>query len=276
MPRASLGWADAADLWGAGVKTGDVVVRFCRHAALLVAATLVLAAGPAPAAVKVDGGEVRGVHVNGLTIYKGIPFAAPPLGDLRWRPPQPVKPWAGSRDADSFAPACMQTGVSMPGEAAPTVSEDCLYLNVWTPAKSVRAGLPVMVFIYGGGFVNGNAAMPLYWGDRLARRGVIVVSFGYRLGALGFLASSELTAESPNHASGDYALLDQIAALRWVRRNIAGFGGDASRVTIFGQSAGAMSVSLLVASPLAKGLFSGAIGESGGVFEPAQLALAGC
>jgi para-nitrobenzyl esterase len=226
----------------------------------------------ASAAVRVDGGEIQGVAASGLTVYKGIPFAAPPIGNLRWRPPAPVIPWAGVKRADAFASACMQSGVSMPGETPPQVSEDCLYLNLWAPAKNASAPLPVMVFIYGGGFTNGSAAMPLYWGDKLARRGVIVVSFGYRVGALGFLATSELSQESPNHASGDYALQDQIAALRWVRANIGAFGGDPSRVTIFGQSAGAMSVSMLLASPLAKGLISSAIGESGGVFEPLQLA----
>jgi len=213
----------------------------------------------ASAAVRVDGGEIQGVAASGLTVYKGIPFAAPPIGNLRWRPPAPVIPWAGVKRADAFASACMQSGVSMPGETPPQVSEDCLYLNLWAPAKNASAPLPVMVFIYGGGFTNGSAAMPLYWGDKLARRGVIVVSFGYRVGALGFLATSELSQESPNHASGDYALQDQIAALRWVRANIGAFGGDPSRVTIFGQSAGAMSVSMLLASPLAKGLISSAI-----------------
>jgi para-nitrobenzyl esterase len=226
----------------------------------------------AAAAVPVDGGEIAGVREAGLTVYKGVPYAAAPVGDLRWKPPQPPGAWAGVKAASAFAPACMQTGVSMPGETPPRTSEDCLYLNIWTPARSARARLPVMVFIHGGGFANGSAAMPLYWGDRLARRGVIVVSFGYRLGVLGFLASSELSRESPNHVSGDYGILDQIAALQWVRRNIAGFGGDPGRITLFGQSAGAMSISLLAATPLAKGLFSGVIGESGGVFEPVQFA----
>ncbi len=160
----------------------------------------------------------------------------------------------------------------MPGEALPKVSEDCLYLNIWTPAKSAAAHLPVMVFIYGGGFSNGSASMPLYWGDKLAHKGVVVVTFGYRVGPFGFLALPDLTRESPQKTSGDYGLLDQIAALRWVKRNIAAFGGDSERVTIFGQSAGAMSVSGLMASPLGRGLFQRAIGESGGVFEPTQLA----
>ena len=241
------------------------------RAAALLAASLLLA-GASAAAVRVEGGEILGAREAALTVYRGIPYAAAPVGDLRWRAPQPVAAWSGVRPARAFAPACMQTGVSMPGETPPAVSEDCLYLNVWTPAKRARAPLAVMVFIHGGGFANGSAAMPLYWGDALARKGVVVVSFAYRLGPLGFLALPALSDESGHHASGDYGLMDQIAALAWVKRNIAAFGGDPERVTIFGQSAGAMSVSLLMSSPLAKGLFEGAIGESGGVFEPIRLA----
>jgi len=247
-------------------------MRIPKPAAILFMAAALLLAHAATADVRVDGGVVRGARAGGLTIYKAIPYAAAPIGDLRWRAPQPVKSWRGVRRATAFASACLQTGVSMPGEAPPVVGEDCLHINVWTPAKNRRARLPVMVFIHGGGFSNGSAAMPLYGGERLARRGVIVVSFGYRLGPLGFLALPELTRESPSHASGDYGFLDQIAALKWVKRNIAAFGGDPARVTVFGQSAGAMSISLLMASPQAKGLFEGAIGESGGVFEPLALA----
>jgi para-nitrobenzyl esterase len=165
----------------------------------------------------------------------------------------------------------MQTGVSMPGETAPAVSEDCLYLNIWTAAKT-NERLPVIVWIYGGGYINGSATMPLYWGDRLAHKGVIVVTIAYRLGPLGFLAHPELTRESPHHSSGNYGLMDQIAALEWIQRNIAAFGGDPRNVTIAGQSSGAISVSILMASPRAKGLFQRAIGESGGLFEPLQLA----
>jgi para-nitrobenzyl esterase len=166
----------------------------------------------------------------------------------------------------------MQVGVSMPGETPPAVSEDCLYLNIWTPARKNRERLPVIVWIYGGGYINGSASMPLYWGDRLAHRGVILVSIAYRLGPLGFLAHPELTRESLHHSSGNYGLMDQIAALEWVQRNIAAFGGDPNCVTIAGQSSGAISVSILMASPLAQGLFQRAIGESGGLFEPLQLA----
>jgi para-nitrobenzyl esterase len=222
--------------------------------------------------VLVESGPLQGVQADGLTIYKGIPYAAAPLGTLRWREPQPVLPWKGLLKADAFAPACMQKGVSMPGETPPSVSEDCLYLNIWTPARKASMRLPVIVWIHGGGYSNGSASMPLYWGDRLADKGVIVVTVAYRLGPLGFLAHPELTRESPHHSSGNYGLMDQIAALEWIRRNIAAFGGDASRVTIAGQSAGAMAVSALMSSPRAKGLFQRAIGESGGLFEPLALA----
>jgi para-nitrobenzyl esterase len=160
----------------------------------------------------------------------------------------------------------------MAGETPPDTSEDCLYLNVWTPAVRSQSLRPVMVWIPGGGFTNGSASMPLYWGDRLAREEVVVVTVAYRLGPLGFLAHPELTAESPGHSSGNYGLMDQVAALRWVHRNVRALGGDPERVTIFGQSAGSMSVSLLMASPLAKGLFQRAIGESGAVFEPIEIA----
>ena len=239
----------------------------------ILAAGFLVASWPVSASVvSTEAGQVAGTTANDIVVYKGIPFAAPPVGELRWREPQPAKPWQGVRAADAFAPACMQTGVSMPGETPPTVSEDCLYLNIWTPAHNAGARLPVMVWIYGGGFFNGSAAMPLYWGDRLARKGIIVVTFGYRVGPFGFLAHPELTRESPHHSSGNYGFEDQIAALGWVKRNIAAFGGDPARVTIAGQSAGAASVSVLMASSLAKGLFAQAVAESGGMFEPMQLA----
>jgi len=221
--------------------------------------------------IPTESGAISGIRASGLSVYEGVPFAAPPVGDLRWRPPVHVAPWIGTRKADAFAPACMQVGVSMPGETPPKVSEDCLYLNIWTPAKTEHEHLPVIVWIHGGGYINGSASMPLYWGDQLAHKGVIVVTIAYRLGPLGFLAHPELTRESPHHSSGNYGLLDQIAALEWIQRNIAAFGGDPKNVTIAGQSSGAISVSILMASPLAKGLFQRAIGESGGLFEPLQL-----
>ena len=244
-----------------------------RFAGVLVVA-MQLACVAVAQQVLTESGALSGMHEGGISVYKGVPFAAPPIGELRWRPPVHVAPWTGPRKADAFAPACVQVGVSMPGETPPAVSEDCLYLNIWTPAKAIPAQehLPVIVWIYGGGYNNGSASMPLYWGDQLARKGVIVVTIAYRLGPLGFLAHPELTRESAHKSSGNYGLMDQIAALEWIQRNIANFGGDAKNVTIAGQSAGAMSVSMLMASPQAKGLFQRAIGESGGLFEPLQLA----
>jgi carboxylesterase type B len=240
----------------------------------VVGVAMQLACAAVAQQVQTESGALSGIHEGGISVYKGVPFAAPPIGDLRWRPPVHVAPWTGPRKADAFAPACMQVGVSMPGETPPAVSEDCLYLNIWTPAKATPAQehLPVIVWIYGGGYNNGSASMPLYWGDQLAHKGVIVVTIAYRLGPLGFLAHPELTRESAHKSSGNYGLMDQIAALEWIQRNIANFGGDAKNVTIAGQSAGAMSVSMLMASPQAKGLFQRAIGESGGLFEPLQLA----
>jgi para-nitrobenzyl esterase len=229
---------------------------------------LILCSLPALAdPVRTEAGFVEAETSGSLRIYRGIPFAAPPVGPLRWREPQPARPWRGVKQADAFKPACMQRGVSMPGETPPQVSEDCLYLNIWRPAGEA---LPVLVWIHGGGFTNGSAAMPLYWGDRLARRGVVVVTIAYRLGPFGFLAHPALTKEGGS--SGNYAFADQIAALHWIKRNIAAFGGDPARVTIAGQSAGAMAVSALMASPQARGLFQRAIAQSGGLFEPLQLA----
>lgn len=244
-----------------------MIIRYL--AAILIAAISLPAwAGP----VRTEVGLVNGIHEDGLTVYKGVPYAAPPLGPLRWRPPQSISPWKGVKTAEHFAPACMQSGVSMPGETPPKVSEDCLYLNIWVPPHAPRTHLPVMVWIHGGGYTNGSAAMPLYWGDRLAQKGVVVVTFGYRLGPFGFLALKDLAQETSHHSAGNYGLLDQIAALSWVKRNISSFGGDPARVTIFGQSAGGDCISILMVSPLAKNLFQRAIGQSGGLFEPRQLA----
>jgi para-nitrobenzyl esterase len=241
-----------------------------RFVLLLAASLFIMPAHAAP--VTIDGGQIEGVSEGGLTVYKGVPFAAPPVGALRWAEPKPVIPWSGIHPADHFASACMQRGVSMPGETPPAISEDCLYLNIWTPARASGERLPVLVWIYGGGYGNGSASMPLYWGDALARKGIVVVTIAYRVGLFGFLSHPDLSRESAHASSGNYGLMDQIAALTWVKRNIAAVGGDPARVTIAGQSAGAMSVSILMASPQAKGLFSGAIGESGGFFEPVQLA----
>jgi para-nitrobenzyl esterase len=218
--------------------------------------------------VRTESGLVEGVQEDVVMVYKSIPFAAPPVGELRWREPEPAPSWAGVRRADKFGPICMANGASVPGAASEPVSEDCLTLNIWIPADSRERNLPVMMWIPGGGFTQESASIPLYWGDQLARRGVIVVTINYRVGLLGFLSHPELTRESVHHSSGNYGLLDQIAALAWIKRNIGAFGGDPSRVTIWGQSAGSMSVSLLLASPVAHGLFQRAIGESGAYFVP--------
>jgi para-nitrobenzyl esterase len=203
--------------------------------------------------IQLDSGPILG-RADG--VYRGIPYAAPPTSRSRWRPPQPVTPWSAPRRCDSFGPVCPQPGYSG------AMSEDCLFLNVWTPAKSAGERLPVMFWIHGGAFTFGSGSDELYDGAALAAKGVVVVTFNYRLGVLGFLAHPSLSDESPQQVSGNYGLLDQVAALKWVQRNIAQFGGDRHRVTIFGQSAGATSVSLLLVSPLAQGLFRGAIAES--------------
>jgi para-nitrobenzyl esterase len=226
----------------------------------LLLAVLPVAALPAEPLAKVEQGQLRGKAEGALSVYRGVPFAAAPTGNLRWRAPQSAMPWTGIRTATEFAPQCMQ------GAGGAGMSEDCLFLNVWTPAKSARERVPVMVWIYGGGFSGGSTASPNTSGEVLAGKGVVVVSIAYRVGPLGFLAHPELSAESAQKASGNYGLLDMVAALQWIRRNIAAFGGDPSRVTIFGESAGAIAVSQLCASPLAKGLFAGAISESGGSF----------
>ena len=214
-----------------------------------------------PGLVAVTGGMIQGVVEEDMTIFKGIPFAAPPVGDLRWKAPQPVIPWEGVREANEFGPSPLSS-MGFPKDA----SEDCLYLNVWTPAKSPKDKLPVMVWIYGGGFMMGTSSF--YDGAALAREGVVLVTINYRVGKLGYFAHPALSAENPEHVSGNYGILDQIAALKWVQDNIAAFGGDPAKVTIFGESAGGISVSMLCASPLAKGLFRGAISQSGSSFGP--------
>jgi len=226
-------------------------------------------AGTANAQAKVQQGSLKGTVEGGLKVYRGVPFAAPPVGDLRWRAPQPPAKWTGVRDASAFGPDCMQGITPRPADGhGPTMSEDCLYLNVWTPARSPADKVPVLVWIYGGGFSVGATSVPTYSGEVLARKGVVLVSISYRLGTLGFLAHPQLSAESPDHVSGNYGLLDMIAALSWIKSNIAAFGGDPNKVTIFGESAGGIAVSQLCASPEAKGLFTGAISESGGSFGP--------
>ena len=228
-----------------------------------------LAVAPATASPKaqITQGAIEGAFDDGITSFKGIPFAAPPVGPLRWRAPQPASSWSGVRDASRFGPICPQAKLGLLARLKPHVklpeSEDCLTLNVWTPNANPAAKLPVMVWIYGGYFRSGGSARPIYDGAQLASHGVIVVTLNYRLGWLGFLDLPALVAEHPDEPTGNFGLLDQIAALQWVQRNIASFGGDPANVTIFGESAGGMSVNDLMASPLTHGLFAKAISESG-------------
>ena len=281
---------------------------------MLAALLGLLCADLATAAVTIDTGQIEGTAQDGMTVYLGIPFAAPPVGDLRWRAPQPAARWTGVKSANAFAPACTGGGspsgirrqatgrgnAPAPAQGQPArgrqgggpgagrqggppagarqggppgggSSEDCLYLNVWTPATGTTERLPVMVWIYGGGFVGGSTAGALTTGERLASKGVIVVSVAYRVGPLGYLAHPGLSAESKDRVSGNYGVLDMIGGLQWVKKNIGAFGGDPGKVTIFGESAGGIAVSMLSASPLAKGLFHGAISQSGGSFGPPSL-----
>ena len=233
--------------------------------AALVASPL-LAAIQEP--VKVEGGLVSGTPgwAWGVREYRGIPFAAPPVGNLRWRPPQAVIPWQGVRAADHYSSACMQVQPSSFNPGLMNRSEDCLYLNVWTPAGSAGEHLPVLVWIYGGGGTAGSTAEPIYDGNALAKKGVVVVSANYRVNVFGWFAHPELTRESDHRSSGNYGALDQVAALQWVKNNITQFGGDPGKVTMFGESGGCRSVNWLAASPLVKGLVRGAIAESHTVF----------
>ena len=249
-----------------------------RWLALACLAGLDAAAGAAPshyaARVKIQSGALQGVSSGGVIAFKGIPFAAPPVGAWRWRPPQPVRPWQGVRAADRFGAHCMQAPSAFTVTAT-TPSEDCLFLNVWRPAAPAAHKLPVMVWIYGGGFTQGASSQPIYAGEAFARQGVVLVSFNYRVQRLGFFAFPGLTAEHPAELKGNYALMDQIAALKWVKQNIAAFGGDPANVTIFGESAGGSSVHAHLTSPLSRGLFHKAISESGagrdGILTPRPL-----
>ena len=213
--------------------------------------------------VRTESGLLSGIpgKDTAITVFKGIPYAEPPVEKLRWTAPRPAQHWQGVRKADRFTEGCPQ---NFPKLGTP-MDEDCLCLNVlWTPAKSSSAALPVIVWIHGGGLLVGAAREPLFDGEELAKKEIVVVTLDYRLGVLGFFAHPELTKESPQHASGNYGFLDELAALEWIQKNIAAFGGDPNKVTIFGQSAGALSVNALVATPLAKGLFRAGISESGG------------
>jgi para-nitrobenzyl esterase len=243
-----------------------------RAVAAVLGACLALVATAARAdelQVTVESGALVGLasRDGAVRSFKGVPYAAPPVEGLRWRPPQPAAKWQGVREAMRFAPVCPQPSPPPGGfyqreyfQAAEPQSEDCIYLNVWTPTPAGSAAArPVMVFFHGGGFVRWSGSMPVFDGSQLARKGVVVVTLNFRLGPFGFLTHPQLDAESPNNVSGNYGLLDQLAALRWVQTNIAAFGGDPARVTIFGQSAGATSVAYAMASPQAKGLFGRAI-----------------
>jgi len=236
---------------------------------LLALVPIVLASGAQPAlaqavstTVRTQAGALEGRIVDEILSFKGIAFAAPPVGPLRWRPPQPVAPWRGVRDASRLANDCMQRSTSVFAKGTVSPSEDCLYLNIFRPAAETAAPLPVMVYIHGGGFTQGGSSPVVYQGDGLAKQGVLVVTLNYRLGRFGFFAHPALAAEQPGDLKGNYAFMDQIAALRWVKDNIAAFGGDPDNVTIFGQSAGGMSVNVMLVSPLAKGLFHKAILQS--------------
>lgn len=252
-----------------------------RHPTTVVLALLTAAlpvSATAADRVETTRGVVEGTTgPDGLRSFLGIPYARPPVGDLRWKPPQPPERWEGVRKADAFGPRAMQRRIFADMVfRSRGVSEDCLYLNVWTPATGGSELRPVLVYFYGGGFVAGDGSEPRYEGASMARRGIVAVTVNYRLGVFGFLAHPDLTKESPHHASGNYGLLDQHAALEWVRENIAAFGGDPKRVTIGGESAGSISVSAQMASPLSKSLFAGAIAESGSLMRTlAPVSLAG-
>ena len=244
-------------------------LRAALACAVLAAAPMAHAAITQP--VKTNEGLVKGVAAQtaGVTVFKGIPFAKPPVGDLRWHAPEPIAAWQGVRVADKFGNVCLQPhgkgrpNITVDEPDSPAMSEDCLYLNVWTGAQKAGEKRPVMLWIYGGAYTEGGGSTIAYDGNNLAAKGAVIVTFNYRLGTLGFLSYPELTAESGRHASGNYALMDAISALKWIKANIAQFGGDPNNVTIFGQSAGACMVAALVGSPEAKGLFQRGISESG-------------
>ena len=242
-------------------ELGTLACVLCLGQALIL---MISAQAPAKAAgsdpiVTISTGQLRGsLTSDGGAVFKNIPFAQPPVGDLRWREPLPAKAWSGVRDATTMGPMCHQND----NKQLPH-SEDCLQLNVWTPKSPMTSRVPVMVWVHGGGNTAGSGIEALFNGEVLARHGVVVVNVNYRLGVFGFFAHPELTKESPHHASGNYGLADQIMALRWVQENIAKFGGDPRNVTIFGESAGAGDVNALIASPLTKGLFVRVIAQSG-------------
>lgn len=247
-----------------------MTLKFSRIGAACLAGMMTAACAQAALdePLEIQAGLVAGTDtaVDGVRVFRGLPFGAPPVGDLRWREPQPVEPWDGVRDASEFGDVCVQPDTTYTNIAnmagSPPMSEDCLYLNVWTSADSADDELPVMVYFYGGAFTDGGGAAPLYDGTNLAARGAVVVTMNYRLGPLGFLAHPLLTEEAEFNSSGNYGLMDMVASLEWVQDNIEAFGGDPDNVTIFGQSAGAMAITSLMTSPLTEGLFHRAIGQS--------------
>lgn len=236
---------------------------FLAIASLLIAMAVMAQDRPQ---VRTADGVLEGVNISGVKVFKGVPFAAPPVGELRWKAPQPVQKWDGVRQANEFGPNPMQEPIF--GDmnfGTKKMSEDCLYLNIWTPAKTMNEKLPVLIYFNGGGLMAGSASEPRYAGETMARHGVISITANYREGIFGFFAHPQLSKETSYKGSGNYGFLDQVAAITWVKNNIAAFGGDPSRITIVGESAGSMSVSALMASPLCKGLFARAMGSSGSV-----------
>jgi para-nitrobenzyl esterase len=238
----------------------------CLYFSLLIATSSFGQLGQDFPTVKTENGSLQGTYVSGINVFKGVPFAQPPVSDLRWKEPQPVKSWEGIRKADHFSPRAMQLPIYSDMQfRSDGMSEDCLYLNIWTPADSGKEELPVLVYFYGGGMKAGDGSEYRYDGENMARKGIISVTVNYRLGIFGFLAHPDLTKESSHHASGNYGFMDQTEALRWIHNNIAAFGGNPGNVTIAGESAGSESVCAQIISPLPRNLFSGAIGESGSI-----------
>ena len=242
----------------------NIARLFCRCILAAMPVSMVMGNGMSGPVVTVENGVIEGTLNSGVCSFKGVPFAKPPVGELRWQPPQPAENWDGVRKANRFGPRAMQRPLfGDMGFRSDGMSEDCLYLNVWAPEDGEEGALPVLVYFYGGGFQAGDGSEARYDGESMARRGIVTLTVNYRLNVFGFMAHPDLSAESSDGASGNYGLMDQQAALAWVRRNIAAFGGDPDRVTIAGESAGSISVSAHMASPLSRDLFAGAIGESG-------------
>lgn len=260
---------ESAIIFGFGTLPEFAQERMMKRYAVTLCVLFACPFAVAGDAIEIDGGKISGTVQDGIHTFKGIPYAAPPVGDLRWRAPQPVVPWDGVRKCDQFSAICPQADYpagSIYRSAPQPKDEDCLYLNVWAPEKASTEKLPVMVWIHGGAWTRGSGSNPVYDGAALAKRGVVLVTINYRLGAFGFLSHPELTKESEHGVSGNQGILDSIAALQWVNRNIAKFGGDPNNVLIFGESAGSWSVNVLVASPLTVGLVHRAIGQSGARF----------